>query len=262
MFDKIKFAHILRNISQTYNNQREFSQKSGINRTYISQYINMKLDEPPKPKILEKLANASSNTTSYHELMQVCGYIYETKLTPGSYGIEDEYWKMIFGNATEIELSQKGSEFFSSFFNEMIERANKCQTDDDCFEINFASDLVFPETNSIEEFLEYNKIVSFIICSLISNDTLSITSSEKKDLLNIVQRNLNNNFFIEKNKNLNLVESEKIKNNDFRYASFDGTYLDVTGLSEEEIEELKEFVEFAKKKKKLKEEMEKKTKDD
>lgn len=60
----------------------------------------------------------------------------------------------------------------------------------------------------------------------------------------------------------NIKKSDLIENkdNDFRYASFDGAYLDVTGLSEEEIEELKEFVEFAKKKKKLKEEMENKEK--
>ncbi len=75
MFDKIKFAQILKNIGETYENQRDFSKKSEINRTYLSQYMNMKLDEPPKPKILEKLANASNGIITYNELMEMCGYI-------------------------------------------------------------------------------------------------------------------------------------------------------------------------------------------
>lgn len=78
MFDKIKFAEIIEKISETYNNQRDFSILSGINRTYLSQYKNRKLDEPPKPKILKKLANASNGKTSYEELMTICGYINNT----------------------------------------------------------------------------------------------------------------------------------------------------------------------------------------
>lgn len=75
MFDKNKFAHILKNINETYNSQRDFAKKSGINRTYLSQYMNMKLNEPPMPKILKKLAESSNNITTYEELMEICGYI-------------------------------------------------------------------------------------------------------------------------------------------------------------------------------------------
>lgn len=75
MFDKNKFAQILKNISETYESQREFAKKSGINRTYLSQYINMKLNKPPKPKTLEKLANSSRGIVSYDTLMLICGYI-------------------------------------------------------------------------------------------------------------------------------------------------------------------------------------------
>lgn len=74
MFDKNKFAHILKNINETYNSQRDFAKKSGINRTYLSQYMNMKLNEPPMPKILKKLAESSNNITTYEELMEICGY--------------------------------------------------------------------------------------------------------------------------------------------------------------------------------------------
>lgn len=74
MFDKKKFAQILKNISETYNNQRDFSKKSEINRTYLSQYMNMKLNKPPKPEILEKLANSSHGIVTYESLMVICGY--------------------------------------------------------------------------------------------------------------------------------------------------------------------------------------------
>lgn len=189
MFDKNKFAQILKNINETYNSQRDFSKKSEINRTYLSQYMNMKLDEPPKPKILEKLANNSNGVTTYNELMQVCGYIYITELTPTSYGIGSKYWKMIYGDVEKIVLSQKGSTFFASFFDSLLKKAKK--SNDDFLEINFSTDLVVPKTCNLEDFAEYNRIASFIICSLINNNTLSITDSEKEELLDIVQEQLN-----------------------------------------------------------------------
>lgn len=74
MFDKNKFAQVIKNIKELYNSQEEFAEKSGIGRTYLSQYMNMKLEEPPKPKILEKLANASNDTITYKYLMNICGY--------------------------------------------------------------------------------------------------------------------------------------------------------------------------------------------
>lgn len=80
MFDKSKFAQILKNINETYNSQRDFAKKSEINRTYLSQYMNMKLDEPPKPKTLQKLADASNGIISYEDLMMICGYIDSSNL--------------------------------------------------------------------------------------------------------------------------------------------------------------------------------------
>lgn len=81
MFEKNKFAQILKNINDTYDSQRDFARKSEINRTYLSQYMNMKLDEPPKPRILEKLASASNGITTYEELMTICGYIKNNDLS-------------------------------------------------------------------------------------------------------------------------------------------------------------------------------------
>lgn len=75
MFDKQRFAQIIKNIKDLFNNQEEFAKKTHIGRTSLSQYMNMKLDKPPKPSTLEKLAKASQGITNYQELMQICGYI-------------------------------------------------------------------------------------------------------------------------------------------------------------------------------------------
>ena len=75
MFDKKKFSYILQKITDTYTSISEFSEKSEVNRTYLSKYINMKLDNPPTPKILMKIAINSNGVVSYNNLMNICGYI-------------------------------------------------------------------------------------------------------------------------------------------------------------------------------------------
>lgn len=75
MFDKNKFGLIIKRINDSYPTQHDFANHSGVNRTYLSQYINMKLDAPPKPEILKKIADSSKGITSYDELMEICGYV-------------------------------------------------------------------------------------------------------------------------------------------------------------------------------------------
>ncbi len=75
MFDKNKFANILKNINDTFENQTYFAKAAGVNRTYLSQYMNLKLDSPPSPKLLRGIAAASKDITTYDELMQICGHI-------------------------------------------------------------------------------------------------------------------------------------------------------------------------------------------
>lgn len=78
MFDKNAFANILKNINDTYPNQRDLAnQLKLLNRTYISKYINLKLDNPPRPEVLKELAENSRGITTYEELMVICGYIEE-----------------------------------------------------------------------------------------------------------------------------------------------------------------------------------------
>ncbi len=77
MFDKEKFGAIIKRINDSYPTQHDFADRSGVNRTYLSQYINKKLESPPKPKMLEKIANSSKGITTYDELMKICGYVDE-----------------------------------------------------------------------------------------------------------------------------------------------------------------------------------------
>ena len=74
MFDKKKFASIIEKIKNEYENQEKFSDASGINRTYLSQYMNMRIREAPTPSTLYKLASASKGITTYDELLLICGY--------------------------------------------------------------------------------------------------------------------------------------------------------------------------------------------
>lgn len=80
MFDKKKFANIIEKIKNEYENQEKFSDASGINRTYLSQYMNMRIQEAPTPSTLYKLASASKGITTYDELLIICGYNEHRKL--------------------------------------------------------------------------------------------------------------------------------------------------------------------------------------
>lgn len=113
MFDKVRFANIIKNIKETYHSQEEFSKKSGIGRTYISQYMNMKLDDPPKPKILQKLSIASNGITTYTELMKICGYTDSNLLEIESL---KEFYKQLEDNfldlLSSIKLSKEEAEVY------------------------------------------------------------------------------------------------------------------------------------------------------
>jgi transcriptional regulator with XRE-family HTH domain len=84
MFNREKFANILKNINELYENQTSFAKKAHLNRTYLSQYMNLKLDSPPSPKKLKGIADASRGITTYEELMEICGHVTENAFTNNS----------------------------------------------------------------------------------------------------------------------------------------------------------------------------------
>lgn len=75
MFDKIEFSNILKKINDTYSNLSQFAKKAGVDRSYLSKYINMTLDKAPSVEILKKIAEASNGETTYLQLMLICKYI-------------------------------------------------------------------------------------------------------------------------------------------------------------------------------------------
>lgn len=75
MFNKAEFSKILSNINSTYSSMSEFARAAEFDRAYISKYIHQKYDNPPTPKILEKIANTSKGLTTYAELMEICDYL-------------------------------------------------------------------------------------------------------------------------------------------------------------------------------------------
>ena len=122
MFNKKTFSEILTKIYNTYSNQRDFADATGVNRAYLSQYINQKLDNPPTPKILFKIANASHGITTYEELMSVCGHIKENNLDSyllGMLGLTEQ--DMIeFGNKLKkIGLSENEEIIFRNIIKKM-----------------------------------------------------------------------------------------------------------------------------------------------
>ena len=52
MFNIEKFSEVLQKISDSYHSISDFSETSEVNRTYLSKYINKKLNAPPSPKVL------------------------------------------------------------------------------------------------------------------------------------------------------------------------------------------------------------------
>lgn len=134
MFDKAKFGQVLKNITETYDSQREFSKKSGINRTYLSQYMNMKLDEPPKPKILEKLANASHGITNYNILMEICGYI-ETSSDNSILALYDELKNLDDTyNKLESNLNNQEYSIFHDSFSQLLKFLHDGHTTPETFD--------------------------------------------------------------------------------------------------------------------------------
>lgn len=122
MFNKEKFAQILKNINNTYISQRDFAQKSEINRTYLSQYMNMKIEKPPKPEILARLANASNGVTTYEELMAVCGHIKENDFDTyllGMLGLTEQDLIEFDNSLKEIGLSENEKEIFQNIINKL-----------------------------------------------------------------------------------------------------------------------------------------------
>ena len=53
----------------------KFARDSNVSRPYLSQILNKKLDNPPRPQILKKIAKNSENRVEYKDLMAAAGHL-------------------------------------------------------------------------------------------------------------------------------------------------------------------------------------------
>lgn len=78
MFDKDKFSLLIEKALGD-RTTTEYSNQSGVNRTYISKFLNKGVNNPPSPEILRRLADAAHNDVTYEDLMKAAGYIEKDK---------------------------------------------------------------------------------------------------------------------------------------------------------------------------------------
>ena len=113
MFNIDLFSKTLQDILKNFESITELSEKSGVNRTYLSKYINKKLDTPPSPKILEKISDITNNA-SYYDLLIICGYLDQEEYSKIS---SDSIKKVLLKNRDKLlELGLKDKDI-SNIYN-------------------------------------------------------------------------------------------------------------------------------------------------
>lgn len=201
MFDKNRFSEILKNINDTYSSQRNFAKESGINRTYISQYINLKLAFPPKPDMLKKIATSSKGLISYEELMNICGYVDYSTNSNIKENLYQEFEKVINLHnfyAEELDiiknylLADPNDPDFSAYFNQFQNMLNYLEEDQKKFLLDFSTDFLLLLSKkianpSINISLESNRNVNlldsnFSVKHSLASPVYSRIFAEKSDL--------------------------------------------------------------------------------
>lgn len=76
-FNRELFCNILKKACG-HKSLTEYTVESGVNRTYISKYMNQRLSAPPSPDVLRRLANAAHNEVKYSDFMLAAGYLTKT----------------------------------------------------------------------------------------------------------------------------------------------------------------------------------------
>ncbi len=100
VFDKLRFKKILEE-ALADRKITEYAEESGVNRTYLSKYLNLRLDSPPSPEIIKRLAEKAHNNVTYEDLMSVAGFlpnINQTRNLEGKYREDvelDKEWNEI-----------------------------------------------------------------------------------------------------------------------------------------------------------------------
>ncbi len=127
MFNKNKFADILKKIISQYDSITSFAEKSSLDRTYISKYVNKKLEHPPSPDVLRRISNNASNITNYLNLLYICdylnyneyGYLTNENLNVNNFKIQDNN-SMNFNFTLYNKLNDKGQQKVNDYIKDLI----------------------------------------------------------------------------------------------------------------------------------------------
>ena len=74
-FNKEKLAILIQIAIEKEKSLNQYALRAGISSAHISRISRKLLNTPPSPQALQKMANASSGSITYMELMEACGYI-------------------------------------------------------------------------------------------------------------------------------------------------------------------------------------------
>lgn len=74
MFNKVKFSEVLKSSIGTNRTITEFSTSCNLARPYISKFLNCKLNTPPSPEAISKIASVARNNITECDLLVAAGY--------------------------------------------------------------------------------------------------------------------------------------------------------------------------------------------
>lgn len=74
MFDRTAFAVLLKK-AMGDRTATQYSDETGVNRTYISKLLNEKLPSPPSPEIIKRLSEKAYNGVTYEKFMIAAGHL-------------------------------------------------------------------------------------------------------------------------------------------------------------------------------------------
>ena len=127
MFKKNKFAEVLQEIISQYDSITSFAEKSSLDRTYLSKYINKKLDHPPSPDILRRISDNAKNIIDYLKLLYICNYLnnseYEylknKELNVNNFRMQDNY-SMNFNFTLYNKLNDTGQQKVNDYIKDLV----------------------------------------------------------------------------------------------------------------------------------------------
>lgn len=216
-------------------NQAEFARESGMSTSYLSKYLNLKMDKPPMNSTLEKIALFSDSRVSIYELQKVAGYIsesdYELKTT-GKYHSTSYYTN--YGRLPIIIENQNRS--ISNMLRNYDTQLPKAEFDNELKAIltehNITWIFVFVDSLDIEDTTSWVLIEKFIRFSRLSQ-------SEKIKISLVTSNPERYKENIEKSSIINGLCISHILTNSDGYGILEETYSAKHGLSDNDIESLR-----------------------